>query len=237
MRDRAGHHPEFQDREVVVFDNVGYGLHPLFGSVRIKPGRSMRDRPQNSEGAVAVDLPNSGLPAGARIEIRPGDAAWSAARPLSEMVWPAQLRATFSWAHVVWANAERRVLVWNERDELVCHVGFYLRRAKWADKDVTIGGVGGVITRQDSRQRGHASTAIRVAVANMRDHGGADFALLVCEPHNFRFYRGLGWRQFAGELFCDQPGGRVHFDAMTPFVFDLRLAPQGGPIDLCGLPW
>jgi hypothetical protein len=24
---------------------------------------------------------------------------------------------------------------------------------------------------------------------------------------------------------------------MTPFVFDLRLAPQGGAIDLCGLPW
>ena len=65
----------------------------------------------------------------------------------------------------------------------------------------------------------------------------ADFALLVCEPHNFAFYRGLGWRQFAGDLFCEQPGGRVRFDAMTPFVFDLRLAPQGGAIDLCGLPW
>jgi len=71
----------------------------------------------------------------------------------------------------------------------------------------------------------------------MRDRAGADFALLVCEPHNFAFYRGLGWRQFDGELFCEQPGGRVRFAAMTPFVFDLRLAPPGGAIDLCGLPW
>jgi aminoglycoside 2'-N-acetyltransferase I len=186
---------------------------------------------------VTVDpQSNSGLPAGARIEIRPGEAAWSDARPLFEAVWPAQLRATFSWAHVVWANAERRVLAWNDRGELVCHVGFYLRQAKWNDGDVRIGGIGGVITRQDSRKQGHASTAIRTAVAEMRDHG-ADFALLVCEPHNFAFYRGLGWRQFDGELFCEQPQGRVRFDVMTPFVFDLRLAPQGGAIDLCGLPW
>jgi aminoglycoside 2'-N-acetyltransferase I len=190
------------------------------------------------ERAVAVDpKSNLSVPAGARIEIRPGDAAWEEARPLFDAVWPAQLRATFSWAHVVWANAERRLLVWNDRDELVCHVGCYLRQAKCAGSEVRIGGIGGVITRRDSRKQGHASTAIRMAVAEMRDSGGADFALLVCEPHNFAFYRGLGWRQFAGDLFCEQPGGRVRFDAMTPFVFDLRLSPQAGAIDLCGLPW
>jgi aminoglycoside 2'-N-acetyltransferase I len=189
-------------------------------------------------GWVAVDLQsNSSSPAGARIEIKPGDAAWNDASPLFDLVWPAELRATFSWTHVVWANAERRVLVWNDRDELVCHVGFQLRRAKWADSDVLIGGIGGVITRQDSRKLGHASTAIGMAVAEMRDRGGADFALLVCEPHNFAFYRGLGWRQFDGELFCEQPGGRVRFEVMTPFVLDLRLAPRAGAIDLCGLPW
>jgi aminoglycoside 2'-N-acetyltransferase I len=198
----------------------------------------MRGRRKHGEGQVAVDLQsNSRLPAGARIEIRPGDEAWNDASPLFDLVWPAELRATFSWAHVVWAHSERRVLVWNDRGELVCHVGFQVRRATWADSDVMIGGVGGVITRQDSRKQGHASTAIRMAVAEMRDHGRADFALLVCEPHNFAFYRGLGWRQFDGELFCEQPAGHVRFDAMTPFVFDLGLAPQGGAIDLCGLPW
>jgi hypothetical protein len=59
-----------------------------------------------------------------------------------------------------------------------------------------------------------------VAVAELRDKEGADFALLVCEPHNFGFYRRLGWRQFIGDLFAEQPEGRVRFDVMTPFVFD-----------------
>jgi aminoglycoside 2'-N-acetyltransferase I len=191
-----------------------------------------------SEGTVSVETKaNLRLPAGTRVEIRPGEAAWEQASPLFDAVWPPEVYATFSWAHVVWAHAELRVLVWNGMNELVCHVGVYLRQAKWADREVRIGGIGGVITREDARKQGHASTAIRLAVAEMRDAGGADFALLVCEPHNFAFYRGLGWRQFTGDLFCEQPGGRVCFDAMTPFVFDLRLAPQGGAIDLCGLPW
>jgi predicted acetyltransferase len=172
-----------------------------------------------------------------RIEIRPGDAALEQAAPLFAAVWPPEVRATFSWAHVVWANAEQRVLVWNDAGELVCHVGLYVRRARWGDDPIKIGGVGGVITREDARRRGYASAAMRVAVAEFKENGDADFGLLVCEPHNFTFYRRLGWRQFAGDVFAEQPQGRVRFDVMTPFVFDLRLAPQGGALDLCGLPW
>lgn len=174
---------------------------------------------------------------GHRIEVRPGDAAWEQARPLFDEVWPADVRATFSWAHVVWAHAEWRVLAWNGAGELVCHVGVYSRSARWNDDDVRIGGIGGVITRQDFRKQGYASAAIRVAVAEMKENHGADFGLLFCEPHNFAFYRRLGWRQYPGAVFAEQPGGRVRFDVMAPFVFDLRLSPQGGAFDLCGLPW
>jgi aminoglycoside 2'-N-acetyltransferase I len=177
------------------------------------------------------------LPLGTRVEVRPADASWQEARPLFDAVWPAELRATFSWAHVVWANAQRRVLVWNGAGDLICHVGIHSRRATLAGRPVKIGGIGGVITRQDARRQGHASAAIRLALAQVNDDDGADFALLFCEPHNFDFYRGLGWRPFAGDVFCEQPQGRVRFDVMTAFVFDLRLSPQGGAVDLCGRPW
>ena len=127
-----------------------------------------------------MDLPTAG--AGMRIEIRPGDAAWEQAAPLFSAVWPPELRATFSWAHVVWANAERRVLVWSDAGELVCHVGVYAREAKWGDDTVRIGGIGGASRVKISRKQGYASAAMGVAVAELRDKEGADFALLVCEP-------------------------------------------------------
>ena len=112
--------------------------------------------------------------------------------PLFAAVWPPEVRATLSWAHVVFAHAQQRVLVWNDAGELVCHVGIHSRPAKWADSAVRIGGIGGVITRQDLRNKGYASAAMRVAVAHMKEQDDADFGLLFCEPHSFAFYRGLG---------------------------------------------
>jgi len=172
-----------------------------------------------------------------RIEIRPGDAAWRQAQPLFAAVWPPEVLATLSWGRVVFTHAQQRVLVGNDAGELVCHVGTHLRPAKWANSPVRIGGIGGVITRQDSRNKGYASAAMRVAVAHMKEEDDADFGLLFCEPHNFAFYHGLGWRRFAGPVFAEQPGGRVRFDVMAAFVFDLRLSPHDGALDLCGLPW
>ena len=40
-----------------------------------------------------------------------------------------------------------------------------------------------------------------------------------------------------GEVYAEQPQGRVRFDAMAPFVFDFTRKPRDGVIDLCGLPW
>jgi len=168
-----------------------------------------------------------------RLEIAPGDTSWGLAAPLFQAVWPPEFVATSPWAEVVWAHAERRVLVRNERDEIVCHVGIYSRDAVWDGRAVRIGGIGGVITRQDSRRRGFAGGAIQAAIAEMND---VDFVLLFCEPHNFAFYRGLGWHPFAGAVVIEQPRGRVRFEALTPFVFDIRLAPRSGTIDLRGQP-
>ena len=52
-----------------------------------------------------------------------------------------------------------------------------------------------------------------------------------------RWFEERGWQPFAGEIFCEQPSGRIKFDVTAPFVFDIVRAPRQGTIDLCGLPW
>ena len=84
---------------------------------------------------------------------------------------------------------------------------------------------------------GYASLALGAAVQTMRDHEAIKFALLFCEPHNFAFYEARGWHKFTGEVYAEQPEGRIRFEAMAPFVFDITRAPRDGTIDLCGLPW
>ena len=51
------------------------------------------------------------------------------------------------------------------------------------------------------------------------------------------FYTGRGWKPFVGEIYADQPEGRIRFEAMAPYVYKLKRAPLHGVIDLCGLPW
>jgi predicted acetyltransferase len=175
-----------------------------------------------------------------RIDVEPGDAGWLRARPLLREVWSPEVVATQPWRDVVWAQADKRVLVADEKGDVVCHVGLYLRDATWDDRAVRIGGIGGVATRADCRRRGLAASAMQRAADEMRDVEGVDFGFLTCAPRHVPFYQRLGWRPFAGQIFVEQPQGRIRLDRLNvtgPMVLDLELAPRSGVLDLEGLPW
>ena len=178
------------------------------------------------------------------IDVLSGDASWPMVKPLMEAVWPEHVVEKLSWGHVKWAHADLRVLIELPQESpgspqggLACHVGIYFRTATWDGRKVQIGGIGGVSTREDCRGRGYATLALNAAIRTMRDHEALRFALLFCEPHNDAFYEARGWHRFNGEIYAEQPEGRIRFEAMAPYVFDFTRAPRDGVIDLCGLPW
>lgn len=170
-----------------------------------------------------------------RIEILDGDAGWTLAEPLDRECYPPETMATVIWRDIVWAHADKRVVVHGEAG-LVCHVGIYFRDAVQDGTPVRIAGIGGVMTSPGARRAGHAGRAMHVAREVMRQQE-IDFGLLFCEPHNMPFYEGLGWRIFAGAVYCEQPTGRIPFDMMHTMVLPVRVSPTGRTIDLCGLPW
>jgi aminoglycoside 2'-N-acetyltransferase I len=171
------------------------------------------------------------------IDVLNGDASWPRAEPLMQAVWPAHVVEKLSWGHVKWAHADLRVLIEAPEGGLACHVGIHFRHVSWNGRKFQIGGIGGVATRKDCRGRGYASIALNAAVQTMRHHEAVQFGLLFCEPHNFAFYEARGWHPFKGEIWAEQPEGRIRFEAMAPFVFDFTRKPRDGAIDLCGLPW
>jgi predicted acetyltransferase len=164
------------------------------------------------------------------IDVLNGNTSWPAAEPLFNIVWSPEIMATVPWRDIKWAHADLRVLIETPADGLVCHVGIYFRTVTWNGRKLDIGGIGGVITHPDCRGQGYASVALR-------DHEAVEFALLFCEPHNFAFYQSRGWHPFEGEVYAEQPEGRVRFEAMAPFIFHIKRSPRQGVIDLCGLPW
>ena len=172
------------------------------------------------------------------IEVVSGDGGWPRAEKLLDAVWPPAEMEKLSWGHIKWAHADLRVLIETDDGALACHTGIFFRTVTWNGQKVHIGGIGGVATHPDHRRRGYASIALEAAAQTMRDHDTAQFALLFCEPHNFEFYQSRGWQAFTGAVYAEQPGGRIRFEVMAPFVLDMkRRAPTLGTLDLCGLPW
>ncbi|MBC7580162.1 GNAT family N-acetyltransferase [Tardiphaga sp.] len=169
------------------------------------------------------------------IEILTGEASWPMVQPLFERVWPqaAEKRTT---DRIEYARAELRVIVLAD-EQPVCHVGICRREGVWKDRPIRIGGIGGVATHPDFRRRGFASVALNAALQTLKDERATDFALLFCRQHNADFYTARSWKPFAGEVFAQQRGQRVRFDALLPLVSYLKRAPHEGEIDLCGLPW
>jgi aminoglycoside 2'-N-acetyltransferase I len=176
------------------------------------------------------------------IDVLNGDASWARAKPLFDAVWPRHVMEKKSWGNIEWAHADLRVLIdapaGGLEDGLACHVGIYFRTVTWNGRKVHVGGIGGVSTREDCRARGYATLALDAAIHTMRANEAVKFAVLFCEPHNVAFYQARNWHPFTGEVYCEQPQtGRVRFDAMAPFVFEIGRAPRQGTLDLCGLPW
>jgi predicted acetyltransferase len=171
------------------------------------------------------------------IDVLNGEQSWTLAEPLIKAVWPQQVLDKLPWGHIRFARADLRVLIEQPEGGLACHLGIYFRTVIWNGRKVHMGGVGGLATRADCRRKGYASIALNAAVQTMRDHDAVQFALLFCEPHNFAFYGSRGWHRFTGEIYAEQPEGRIRFEALTPFIFDFSRGPRQGTIDLCGLPW
>jgi aminoglycoside 2'-N-acetyltransferase I len=149
------------------------------------------------------------------IDVLNGDASWPLVEPLFKAVWPPDVIAKLPWGRFAFAYPEWRVLVRADPEGVVSHVGIQRREITWNGRKMRAGGIGGVLTREDSRRRGYASVALNAAIQTLKDEGATDFAL----------------------LFCDQPEGRIRFQATAPYVYKLKRAPLGGVIDLCGQPW
>jgi ribosomal protein S18 acetylase RimI-like enzyme len=156
---------------------------------------------------------------------------------LRAAVYPPKVLATSPARFFTWATVQWSVFLWDS-DELVARVGLVVRDV--LDNGVTkrIGGIGGVATHPARQGQGLASIAMREAEKHFREELNVLYALLFCRPHLVEFYKRLDWKPFQGQVFVEQPQGKVEFSANGAMVLDVReQAPTQGVLDLNGLPW
>jgi GNAT superfamily N-acetyltransferase len=162
----------------------------------------------------------------------------AALRTLALAVYPPEVAAAWPGRTIEWAPHQWCIVGWDAEGAAVCYVGVVLCDARWGDRAVRVGGIGGVKTHPASRGRGFAMAAIQRALDFFHELGNVDFGLLVCEPGLVPFYERLGWRRFPGDLLVAQRQATVPFTFNLAMTTPVRLQePLAGTIDLMEPPW
>ncbi len=120
---------------------------------------------------------------------------------------------------------------------LVGRVGILERRISVGQELLRVGGICGVVTVPEYRDRGIASALLNESVAFIKNRLSLPFALLTYNLRLEVFYERLGWRMVDGPTVFTQPDGARTCKGLTMVVeCGSRPWPEG-PIDLRGLPW
>lgn len=166
------------------------------------------------------------------IDILNGDESWPLVEPLFKAVWPPEVVEKLPWGRFAFAYPEWRVLVQSESEGVVSHVGIQRREVKWNGRRMRAGGIGGVLTRADSRRKGYASIALNAALQTLKDEGSTDFALLFCEPHHAPFYIGRGFKPFDARSGANSRRGALASTSSHPTSTNSG-AHRGGAPSIC----
>ena len=124
-----------------------------------------------------------------------------------------------------------------EGGRALSHVGLVKTTVKAGGREVTVGGVGAVVTVPEAQGRHLVHAAMREAAAYMREELGVEFGMLFCLPRLAPFYGRQGWRLVEEEVEIEQPSGKV----VWPYRVMVRPCGErvwpAGRIEVGGLPW
>jgi hypothetical protein len=163
----------------------------------------------------------------------------------AEALTDAERQALFGWDENIF-GAEDRLYTWRPKDyhfiteddgRPLSHVGVLKTTVKAGGRDVTVAGIGGVVTRPEAQGRRYVHAAMQRATEFMCKELNADAGMLFCLQRLAQFYAGQGWRLLEEEIEFDQPSGRL----VSPFR--VMVLPCGsyewptGHVEVAGLPW
>lgn len=157
---------------------------------------------------------------------------------LSHAVYPPNVIRVDGSAQIQWSSSMWRILLWDETETLVSHIGILTRQVFCDDEPYVIGGIGGVKTHPNERGKGYAGIGLRHATQFMTEDCKVDFSLLVCRDGLIPYYQKFGWQPFKGDMMVDQLSGKTKFTFNKPMLIEgVKSIPACSVIDVCGKPW
>lgn len=161
-----------------------------------------------------------------------------ALRALSAAVYPPKPREDKPTSRQEWALPQWSIMIRDMDHQLVSHVGALTRLGLCDNKEILIGGIGGVKTHPSQRGKGYAGSGIRHATEFLQQDMGVDMSLLFCSPRLQTYYQRFGFNSFAGDTLARRDGAKTLFPRNEVMVIPaIKPLPQCAILDLCGFPW
>lgn len=165
---------------------------------------------------------------------------------LSKELTPEEWRALFAWGENIFGTEDIdyrwRPKEWHfiaeEDGRPLAHVGVVKVSVKAGGREVTAGGVGGVVSTPEGRGRRLVHEAMRRATDFICGELGAEAGMLFCLERLVAFYARQGWRLVEEEVEFEQPDRKV---VSSPFR--VMVLPCGGRewpagrIEIASFPW
>jgi predicted GNAT family N-acyltransferase len=157
---------------------------------------------------------------------------------LSHAVYPPDETRVDGSAQIQWSDSMWSILLWDDNDNLVTHIGMLTRQVMCDNDAYFIGGIGGVKTHPDARGKGYAGIGMVHATKYLHEECNVDFSLLVCSDEMIKYYQKFGWKPFKGDMMVQQTIGLTKFTFNKPMLITGKKAvPECSVIDVCGKPW
>lgn len=143
---------------------------------------------------------------------------------------------------IEWSDGQFRVLAW-DNDAWGAIVEILKRTIIVGEREVVVGGVGGVMTVPAMRGRGLATSAMRHAADFICGKLQADAGMLFCTQALIPFYERLGWYDLQRKITYHQSDGarvmdtRGHADGCAMFKPCGDFVFPYGAIDVRGTLW
>lgn len=163
----------------------------------------------------------------------------------AEALAEVERQALFCWGKDIF-GIEDKEYRWRPKDyhfiteedgRPLSHVGVVKTVVSVGGRQITVGGIGGVVTVPEAQGRHLVHAGMRQATEFICRELGADFGMLFCLPRLEPFYARQGWRALEDEVEIEQPDGNV------VWPYRVMVKPCGervwpaGRVEVGGLPW
>ena len=149
--------------------------------------------------------------------------------------WGEDIFGVQPW-NLQWRRKDLRFVLYKDGIPL-SHAGILKHTVTVNAVEVSVAGLGGVVTVPEARGRGFARQVVQQAMSFAESEWTVSAGLLFCRPPMVPYYQALGWEIVESAAIIEQPNGKITSPLPVMVLPFNEIHWPAGVVELQSLPW